>query len=47
MSIIKAEYIWIDGTEPTPRESSRRDHRSFRTPALGLRWFQHEPGDRR
>ena len=56
MSIIKAEYIWIDGTEPTPllRSKTRMLEASLIekvlgaiTAALGLRWVEHQPGDRR
>ena len=45
----KAEYIWIDGTEPTrPAAVEDQDPRRRQGAAdLGLRRFEHQPGARR
>ena len=42
----KAEYIWIDGTEPTARLRSKTKILDGRRGAadLGLRRFEHQPG---
>ena len=44
---IKAEYIWIDGTEPTARLRSKTkilDATATDLPDLGLRRLEHQPG---
>ena len=46
---IKAEYIWIDGTEPTPAAAlqDQGPRRSADRPAhLGIRRLEHQPGAR-
>ncbi len=42
----RAEYIWIDGTEPTPAAALQdQDHRRRRRAGhLGLRRLEHQPG---
>ena len=44
----KAEYIWIDGTEPTARLRSKTKilDRRHGAPDLGLRRLEHQPGAR-
>ena len=44
----QAEYIWIDGTEPSPLLRSKTQDRGRREGArhLGLRRFEHQPGAR-
>ena len=44
----KAEYIWIDGTEPSARAAleDQDPDRRRRAPDLGLRRLEHEPGAR-
>ena len=47
--VYKAEYIWIDGTEPTAKLRSKTKiiADGAELPDLGLRRFEHEPGHRR
>ena len=47
--VYKAEYIWIDGTEPTPKLRSKTKiiTDGGRASDLGFRRLEHEPGHRR
>ena len=44
--VYKAEYIWIDGTEPTAKLRSKTKivADGAELPDLGLRRFEHQPG---
>ena len=49
MDFYKAEYIWIDGAEPTAKMRSKGKvvPKGEAPPEWGLRRVQHQPGPRR